>query len=198
MAALSQTPAKYVIQNPVNVAVVALSYPHPPMLFGLIRLARFIRFLRLLRLVGVAARAIEALRVILWRRGLVCVAGISLVVSFAAGAALVLIEPQTVKGGVNNGVWWAIVTASTVGYGDIAPATLPGRLVAIVMILSGASVISTLAASITAYFLDTDTNAGLCELNERMARLEKLTSSQLAEPDSPAGSASKSRAASGG
>jgi voltage-gated potassium channel len=125
-------------------------------------------------LVGVTARGIEAIRTIFWRRGLVCVAGISGFIILAGGSGLALLEPQTVKGGFGDGVWWAIVTASTVGYGDIAPTTLWGRVIAVVLMLSGVGLISTLAASITAYFLGATENTALKELNERIGRLENL------------------------
>jgi voltage-gated potassium channel len=35
---------------------------------------------------------------------------------------------------VGDAVWWAVVTASTVGYGDISPETLPGRVLAGILI----------------------------------------------------------------
>jgi voltage-gated potassium channel len=149
--------------------------------FPVPRLARMTRFLRLVRLVGVTARAIAALRTILWRRGLACVAGISVLIIFAGAAALALLEPQTVKGGFADGIWWAIVTASTVGYGDIAPATAVGRLIAVLLMLSGVGLVSTLAASITAYFLGAEENNGLTELNERMARIEGQLNALLSE-----------------
>jgi len=59
----------YVKRNPLNIAVIVLSYPGLPVIFGLVRLARLVRFLRLLRLMSVTARAIGALRIIFWRRG---------------------------------------------------------------------------------------------------------------------------------
>jgi voltage-gated potassium channel len=51
-----------------------------------------------------------------------------------------------------NGLWWAIVTATTVGYGDVTPHTLLGRLVAIILMFTGIGLIGTLTSSITAYF----------------------------------------------
>jgi voltage-gated potassium channel len=95
---------------------------------------------------------------------LVCVASLAALLILAGGGGLALVEPNTVHGGFLDGIWWAIVTASTVGYGDIAPATLPGRLIAIVMMLAGIGLISTLAASITARFVEQDKNAELKEL----------------------------------
>jgi voltage-gated potassium channel len=172
--------SRYVRRNPLNLAVIVISYPHLPAIFGLVRLARLSRFLRLLRLMSVTARAIEALRMIVLRRGVVLVTGISLLIIFAGGASLTLLEPATVKGGFGDGVWWAIVTASTVGYGDIAPTTLIGRLIAVLLMLSGVGLISTLAASITAYFIGTEETVGLREMGERLARIESMLDALIA------------------
>ena len=144
MLATSSERARYIRQNPLNLAVVVLSYPHLPIVFGLVRLARFVRFLRLLRLMGVTVRAIEGLRAIIWHRGVMRVAAISSLIIVAGGAGLTLLEPQTVRGGFGDGIWWAIVTASTVGYGDIAPSTIWGRLIAILLMLSGVGLVSPL------------------------------------------------------
>jgi ABC-type amino acid transport substrate-binding protein len=51
--------------------------------------------------------------------------------------------------GLGNGVWWAAVTMTTVGYGDKAPRTLGGRLVAIIWMLTSVVLISSLTAAIT-------------------------------------------------
>jgi voltage-gated potassium channel len=164
----------YVKRNPLNLAVIVFSYPGLPAILGLIRLARLVRFLRLLRLMTVTARAIKGLRMIFWRRSLACVAGVSALIIVAGGTSLTMLEPQTVKGGFGDGVWWAIVTAATVGYGDIAPTSLVGRLIAVLLMLSGVGLVSTLAASITAYFLGAEDNAALMDVRERMIRIEGL------------------------
>lgn len=174
MVAVSSERTAYIKRNPLNLAVIVLSYPHLPIIFGLVRLARLTRFLRLLRLMSVTARAVEALRTIFWRRGMACVVAISSLIILAGGAGLTLLEPQTVRGGFADGIWWAIVTASTVGYGDIAPSTVWGRLIAVLLMLSGVGLMSTLAASITAYFLGQEESAALTELNERTTRIENL------------------------
>jgi len=174
MVVIDSERSAYIRRNPLNLAVIVLSYPQLPTAFGLVRLVRLARFLRLLRLVGVTARAVEALRTIFSRRGLICVATISGLIILAGGAGLAMLEPQTVRGGFADGVWWAIVTASTVGYGDIAPTTVGGRLIAVMLMLSGVGLVSTLAASITAYFVGHEENVALIELNEKTTRIENL------------------------
>ncbi len=52
--------------------------------------------------------------------------------------------------GIGSGIWWAIVTLTTVGYGDKAPRTLFGRLMAVVWMLSGIIIISMFTAAVTA------------------------------------------------
>lgn len=52
-----------------------------------------------------------------------------------------------------TGVWWAIVTLGTVGYGDVVPHTAWGRVVGSVVIIVGVTFISILIATVTSYFV---------------------------------------------
>ncbi len=51
--------------------------------------------------------------------------------------------------GIANGIWWAAVTMTTVGYGDQVPKTLGGRLMAIIWMFSAILIISSFTASVT-------------------------------------------------
>src|SRR5256885_10506903 len=51
------------------------------------------------------------------------------------------------------GVWWAIVTLGTVGYGDVVPHTAWGRVVGSVVIVIGVTFLSFLIATVTSYFV---------------------------------------------
>src|SRR4051794_22167373 len=55
-----------------------------------------------------------------------------------------------------DGVWWAIVTLGTVGYGDIVPHTAWGRVVGSVVIVLGVTFLSVLTAVITSHFVSSD------------------------------------------
>ncbi len=64
---------------------------------------------------------------------------------------LVLVEP-----GVDwrNALWWSIVTLTTVGYGDITPTTLGGRLIGIVIMIFGIGILGMLTATIASVFVE--------------------------------------------
>ncbi|MEV7421296.1 potassium channel family protein [Streptomyces sp. NPDC091212] len=50
-------------------------------------------------------------------------------------------------------LWWSVETATTVGYGDLYPVTVPGRLIAGVVMLVGISVFSIVTASLATWFV---------------------------------------------
>lgn len=51
--------------------------------------------------------------------------------------------------GLGAGVWWSIVTLTTVGYGDKTPKTVPGRVIAVLWMLSGLLIIASFTAAVT-------------------------------------------------
>lgn len=58
--------------------------------------------------------------------------------------------PQSFRKGVWEGFWWALVTMTTVGYGDRSPKSLLGRVFCIVWIITGLVIISIFIAMVTA------------------------------------------------
>jgi voltage-gated potassium channel len=78
-----------------------------------------------------------------------------------------------------DGVWWAIVTLGTVGYGDIVPHTAWGRVVGSVVIIFGVTFISFLTAVVTSYFVsigqedeEQRRDASEAQLNALLERVE--------------------------
>lgn len=66
---------------------------------------------------------------------------LALAVIFVFGLAIHFVEPKTFPT-VFDGVWWAVITTATVGYGDLYPVTFAGRVIGIILILSGAGILS--------------------------------------------------------
>ena len=73
-----------------------------------------------------------------------------------------------------SGVWWAVVTATTVGYGDIAPTSPGGRAIAVVLMLVGVGLVATLAAAIAAYFVGKDDESESQAVEQRLERIEAV------------------------
>jgi len=164
----------YTRRNWFNVAIVILSFPALPELFALLRLARLARLTRLFRLVRlltVTARGLRGMKMALGHRGLFYVVAFTTVLVLAGGAAISLMEPDSFPGGFWTGVWWGVVTATTVGYGDVAPVSAGGRLIAVVLMFAGVGLVATVAASVAAYFVGKD-EKGTAEMEERLDRIE--------------------------
>jgi len=171
---------RFVVSAWLSLLVVVISFPLLPALFGIVRLARLARLLRLLRLVAFGARLVTALQATVGRRGFLYVLALFVLLLVMAGAIMSLVEPQTVKGNMWDGMWWAIVTATTVGYGDISPATPAGRVVAVALMLFGIGLTATLAASVAAYFVNQDSGNDMAEVVARLDRVERLLLDQRA------------------
>lgn len=64
------------------------------------------------------------------------------------GSTIHFVEPDRFPT-IFDGIWWAIVTTSTIGYGDYVPSTIKGRLIAICLVILGAGFVSTYFITLT-------------------------------------------------
>ncbi|MFV0634920.1 potassium channel family protein [Demequina sp.] len=127
--------------------------------------------------------------------------GMSVVLLLWIGSVAVLAAERPVADSAINtfgdALWWAIVTVTTVGYGDFAPISVEGRVIAVLMMLVGIALIGVVTASVAAAFvrltsqgdeLDDEERATVRhdELVERIASLEaKLDSLTQSKPHKP-------------
>ena len=106
-------------------------------------------------------------------------AGLALLVGFIA----TLIDRKDFPT-FGTGVWWAIVTLGTVGYGDVVPTTPWGRVLGGFVILLGVTFISFLTATVTSYFVSVDQEAEQAKEREYRAASDDETRELLRRLDS--------------
>ncbi len=119
-----------------------------------LRLLRVFRVFKLGRFLGEANLLTRAL--LASRHKITVFLGTVLILVTILGSAMYLIEGE--ESGFTSipvGVYWAIVTMTTVGYGDITPATLAGKTLAAMVMILGYSVIAGPAGIVAAEIVET-------------------------------------------
>lgn len=111
---------------------------------------------------------------------------LSVILLIWLGAVSILSAERGAAGAqiVNFGdaIWWALVTMTTVGYGDYAPVTSEGRIIATVLMLLGIALIGVVTASVAAWFIsltspddaqeDADRDDRASDMSHRVVELE--------------------------
>lgn len=127
--------------------------------FAVVRALRIMRTFRILKLVWLIDAA-EDLGQAIWnaRAKVVVFMTLVLIAVVISGAAMYEIEnfadPQSQFTSIPQAIYWAIVTMTTVGYGDVVPKTPAGKLVSAVLILFGYSLIIVPTGFVSAEFFD--------------------------------------------
>ena len=115
------------------------------------------------------------------RRAGLLIASVTVVVTIAAGFLMWLLDRDEFPN-VWLGLWWAVQTVTTVGYGDVTPADPLGRSIAAIVMLSGIGFLTVVTAAITAVFVESARRRFRDDLektehgrhDEIMARLDRI------------------------
>jgi voltage-gated potassium channel len=84
---------------------------------------------------------------------------------------------------VGEGIWWAIVTLATVGYGDVVPTTPWGRLIGSIVIVFGVTFLAFLTATVTSLFVSSEQEVAAEREREERAKSAEETRALLRRLD---------------
>jgi voltage-gated potassium channel len=116
----------------------------------------FLRPLRLMRVISFGGLALQ--KIAMGRQFAITlkVAITAVFVSYIA-AVQITISERDVEGSniktFGDGLWWAVTTVTTVGYGDRFPTTTEGRILAVMLMLVGISLVGVITASVASWFV---------------------------------------------
>ena len=132
---------QYLKKHPLEVAAVLLP---------------FLRPLRLMRVISFGGLAIQ--KVAIGRQFAITIKVFlaSIFVAYISAVQITITERAVEGSNIKNfgdGIWWAITTVTTVGYGDRYPTTLEGRFIAVALMIMGISLMGVITASVAAWFV---------------------------------------------
>jgi voltage-gated potassium channel len=139
--ALAKDRIQWFFRHLIDLAVVALPLLRP---------------LRLLRLIVLVIALQKAIGGAIRGRIIVYTASGALVLVYAASLALLECERSQPNSKILNfgdAVWSSIETVTTVGYGDVAPVSLTGRLVAVALMIGGISLVGLVTATLASWIV---------------------------------------------
>lgn len=75
-----------------------------------------------------------------------------------------------------NAVWWSITTITTVGYGDLYPVTVMGRVIAVLLMIGGISLIGVITATVASWIVQRVSEGGSADRAATAAQIDELRS----------------------
>lgn len=132
---------QFLVKHPLDVAAVVLP---------------FLRPLRLLRVISFGGLALQ--KVAIGRQFAITVKVIiaSVFIAYISAVQITISERIVESSNIKNfgdGLWWAITTVTTVGYGDKFPTTTEGKFLAVGLMIVGISLMGVITASVAAWFV---------------------------------------------
>lgn len=121
--------------------------------FRLVKILKIIKIFKFVRLFSVSAKFYKSAKRFLHTNGLIYILFFTLIIILFGAVGIYFTEKNITVDSLPDAVWWSFVTATTVGYVDISPSTLIGRIIAVILMLAGIGAIGMLTGTIATYFI---------------------------------------------
>ncbi|MAY14163.1 MULTISPECIES: potassium channel family protein [Oceanospirillaceae] len=171
LTAVVDDKARYLRNNWSNLVIVIAGMP---LLWQAFPHAGGLRALRLLAMFTMLMNMSGSFQKIMGRNHLGPTLMVSFIIIIMAGTLMAVIDPNVQT--PMDGIWWAWVTVTTVGYGDIVPGSTAGRLFGSVLILMGIGLFSMMTASFSAFFMQQEEEDLIAKETANADRLAKMES----------------------
>lgn len=135
-----------------------------------VKLIRIAKIAKLAKLVALSGRFLHKSKAFLDTNGFKYILLLSGIMIVAGGFLISFAEGMT----ISDGIWWAFVTSTTVGYGDISPGTTFGRIIACALMICGIGLIGSLTSTITSFFIESKNNQNELPSSDRVDMALKL------------------------
>jgi len=169
LTAVVDDKARYLRNNWSNLVIVIAGMP---LLWQAFPHAGGLRALRLLAMFTMLMNMSGSFQKIMGRNHLGPTLMVSFIIIIMAGTLMAVIDPNVQT--PMDGIWWAWVTVTTVGYGDIVPGSTAGRLFGSVLILMGIGLFSMMTASFSAFFMQQEEEDLIAKETANADRLAKM------------------------
>ena len=174
----SENKIEFIKSHKIELIIVIFSFPIVPEGLessGFLRFARLPRLLnglRFFRLAALLNRFASKVKAIFNSKGLRFIVYATIGIIFFFGFLFYISEPDVKT--YSDGLWWALVTITTVGYGDITPLTNLGRIIASALMIMGIGFIATITADVSSYFIYSfgDKDVTINDLAKKLDKLE--------------------------
>ncbi len=151
---------------------------------GVLRLLRLVRVLRLILIVSRGSRFLSIAESTAGRLKFMYVVGFAAITLVFGALAIYFVEspvPESQIKDLSTALWWAIVTATTVGYGDVVPVTPLGRAIGVLLMIVGIASLSmmvgivatSLAKALEAAGAEDERIEEICSMVRRLGELDR-------------------------
>ena len=148
--------------------------------FPFLRVGRLIRILRVIRLLR-AIRATQKITSLLLKNkvhtGVASVVVSAFLLVMFCSIGILICEQQDPNANIKtagDAFWWSVATITTVGYGDVYPVTPEGRVLAMVLMVSGIGLFGILSGLAASFFVGQNRSHVAQEESKILARLDEL------------------------
>jgi voltage-gated potassium channel len=157
------------------------------------RSLRLIRVVRVIILVARMRRVMSRSGVFLQRSNLLTMFGITVGIIFIGAFAVMILESGISEAQItsfSDAIWWTISTVTTVGYGDIVPYSIAGRIMGMVLMVIGIGVMAAFISQVSATLVESrikkevkkdDLHTSMVsEIKDRLDRIDELSENDVA------------------